>query len=87
MNNELLLIISNTLTAFAAWFVGRKRKQADTDNAILRNMEIVISSYKVLIDDLKTEIQSLNIKVQDLEKKIDELHEENKILRGKGKSI
>lgn len=87
MNNELLLLISNTLTATASFFVGRKRKQVDTDNAILRNMEIVISSYKVLIDDLKTEIQSLNLKVQDLEKKIDELHEENKVLRGHGKSI
>jgi polyhydroxyalkanoate synthesis regulator phasin len=87
MNNELLLIISNTLTATASFFVGRKRKQADTDNAILRNMEIVISSYKVLIDDLKIEIQNLNLKVQDLEKKIDELHEENKILKGHGKSL
>ena len=87
MNNELILIISNSLTAAASFFVGRKRKQVDTDNAILRNMEIVISSYKVLIDDLKIEIQNLNLKVQDLEKKIDELHEENKILKGYGKSI
>ena len=83
MNNELLLLISNTLTATASFFVGRRRQQADTDNAILRNMEIVISSYKLLIDDLKVEIQSLNVRIQELEKKIDELHEENKRLKGK----
>ena len=85
MNDTLILLISNTLTAIAGWFVGRKRQQAETDNAILRNMEIVISSYKSLIDDLKVEIQNLNIKVQDLEKKIDELHKENKILKSKVK--
>jgi TolA-binding protein len=77
MNETILLFLSNALTGFAAWFVGRKRQQADTDNAILKNMELVISSYKVLIDDLKIEIQNLNIKIQDLEKKVDELHNEN----------
>lgn len=81
MNNELLLIISNALTGIAAWFVGRKRQQADTDNAILKNMELVISSYKVLIDDLKEEIHELNIKIQELERKVDELHAENKKLK------
>lgn len=83
MNDTILLFLSNALTGIAAWFVGRKRQQAETDNAILRNMEIVISSYKSLIDDLKVEIQNLNIKVQELEKKIDELHAENKILKSK----
>ena len=77
MNETILLFLSNALTGFAGWFVGRKRQQADTDNAILKNMELVISSYKVLIDDLKEEIHQLNIKIQDLEKKVDELHAEN----------
>jgi peptidoglycan hydrolase CwlO-like protein len=81
MNNELLLIISNALTGIAAWLVGRKKQQADTDNAILKNMELVISSYKVLIDDLKEEIHQLNIKIQDLEKKVDDLHAENNKLK------
>ena len=77
MNETILLFLSNGITGLAGWFVGRKRQQAETDNAILRNMELVISSYKVLIDDLKTEIHELNIKIQDLEKKVDELHAEN----------
>jgi cell division protein FtsB len=77
MNETILLFLSNGITGLAGWFVGRKRQQADTDNAILRNMELVISSYKVLIDDLKLEIHELNIKIQDLEKKVDELHAEN----------
>lgn len=81
MNYEILLLITNTFTGIVGWFVGRKKQQVDTDNAILRNMEIVINSYKTLIDDLKTEIQSLNVKVVELEKKIDELHLENKRLK------
>ena len=87
MNNELLLLISNTFTGIAAWFVSRKRQQADTDNQVLKNLELAVNLYKGIIDDLKQEIHDLNIKVQDLEKKIDELHEENKALRGYGKSI
>lgn len=82
MNSELLLLISNTLTAVAAWFVGRRRQQADTDNQVLKNLELAVSLYKNIIDDLKQEIHELNIKVQDLEKKIDELHAENKRLKG-----
>lgn len=87
MNETLLLFISNALTGSAAWFVSRKRQQAETDNAILKNMELVISSYKGLIDDLKQEIHELNIKIQQLEKKVDELHTENKKLKQKKNSI
>jgi peptidoglycan hydrolase CwlO-like protein len=83
MNNEIILIISNSLTAIAAWFVGRKKQQADTDNSVLKNLEISVNLYKTIIDDLKSEIQALNIKIQDLERKIDELHAENKVLKNK----
>jgi hypothetical protein len=61
MNDNLILLLSNILTAVASWFVSKKRQQAETDNAILRNMEIVISSYKVLIDDLKEEPEDTRI--------------------------
>ena len=81
MNNELLLIISNSLTAVAGWFVGRRKAQADTDNSVLRNLELSVNLYKTIIDDLKEEIHALNLKIQDLERKIDELHEENKKLK------
>jgi len=81
MNNELLLIISNALTGIAAWFVGRRKVNAETDNQTLRNLELAVNLYKSIIDDLKEEIHALNIKIQDLEKKIDDLHEENKKLK------
>jgi len=83
MNETLILLISNGLTAIAGWFVGRKRQQADTDNQVLKNLEISVNLYRQIIDDLKREIESLNIKVQDLEKKIDELHVENRTLKSK----
>lgn len=81
MNNELILLISNLLTGSMAWFVGRKRQQADTDNQVLRNLELSVNLYRGIIEDLKKEIEGLNLKVQELEKKINELHVENKKLK------
>ena len=81
MNETLILFVSNVLTGIGAWFVSRKRQQADTDNQTLRNLELAVNLYKNIIDDLKKEIHELNIKIQDLEKKIDELHQENKKLK------
>ncbi len=81
MNQEQLLIISNAITGIAGWWVGKRRQQADTDNAVLRNLELSVNLYKTIIDDLKDEIHGLNIKIQELEKKIDELHAENKRLK------
>jgi len=83
MTNEVLLLISNSITAVAAWFVGRRKMSAETDNQVLRNLELSVNLYKEIIDDLKKEIQDLNLKIQDLERKIDELHAENKILKNK----
>ena len=81
MNNELILIISNALTAVAGFFVGKRRRDAETDNQVLRNLELSIQLYKNIIDDLKTEIHELNIKVQDLEKRVEELMAENRKLK------
>lgn len=83
MNETLILLISNTLTALGAWFVGKRKVTAETDNQVLRNLELSVNLYRQIIEDLKKEIESLNIKVQELEKKIDELHSENKILKSK----
>ncbi len=81
MTQDWILILSNALTGVAAWFVGRKRQQAKTDNQVLRNLELSIALYKQIIDDLKDEIKQLNIKIQELEAKVDELHKENKTLK------
>jgi FtsZ-binding cell division protein ZapB len=85
MNTELILIISNILTGVAGWFVGRRKVSAETDNQVLRNLELSIGLYKNIIDDLKEEIHGLNLKIQNLEKKVEELYKENKQLKnGKG---
>jgi TolA-binding protein len=81
MTTEVLLLISNSLTAIASFFVGRRRSNAETDNQVLRNLELSISLYKNIIDDLKEEIHSLNIKIQDLEKKVEMLMDENRNLK------
>jgi FtsZ-binding cell division protein ZapB len=81
MSTEILLLISNALTAIAGFFVGKRRSDAETDNAVLRNLELSIGLYKNIIDDLKEEIHSLNIKIQDLEKKVEMLMDENRNLK------
>lgn len=81
MNDTLLLIISNTLTAVTSWFVTKKKSQAETDNIVLKNLELSINVYKTIIDDLKKEIHELNIKIEKLEQKVEELMDENKKLK------
>lgn len=88
MNTEILLLISNVLTGIAGFFVGKRRSDAETDNTVLRNLELSIGLYKNIIDDLKSEIHELNIKIQQLEKRVDGLLDENRKLKreryGKG---
>ena len=81
MNETILLFLSNAITGIAAWFVGRKKVTAETDNQVLRNLELAVNLYKNIIDDLKQEIHELNVKIQVLETKVDELHKENKKLK------
>ncbi len=57
MTQDWILILSNALTGVAGWFVGRKRQQAETDNQVLRNLELSIALYKQIIDDLKDEMK------------------------------
>lgn len=83
MNETILLLLSNIITGIAAWFVGKRKVNAETDNQVLKNLELAISVYSQIIEDLKKEIESLNIKIQDLERKINELHNENKLLKSK----
>ncbi len=86
MNNELLLLISNSLTGIAAWWVGKRKANAETDNQVLRNLELSINVYKTIIDDLKKEIHDLNTKISELEQKVDMLMKENRMLKAKTKS-
>lgn len=81
MNTEILLLISNVLTGVAGFFVGKRRSDAETDNQVLKNLELSINLYKHMIDDLKAEIHELNNKVQHLQKQVDELMAENRKLK------
>jgi peptidoglycan hydrolase CwlO-like protein len=83
MTTEILLLISNVLTGVAGFFVGKRRSDAETDNQVLRNLELSINLYKQMIDDLKGEIHELNNKVQHLQKMVDELMVENRKLKNK----
>jgi peptidoglycan hydrolase CwlO-like protein len=83
MSTEILLLLSNTLTGIAAFFVGKRRSNAETDSVVLKNLELSVNLYAQIIKDLKTEIESLNVKIQELEQKIDVLHAENRKLKSK----
>ncbi len=67
--NMIEQIIMTVVTTLIGYFVGKRKANAETDNQVLRNLELSIGLYKNIIDDLKQEIHELNIKVQDLEKK------------------
>ena len=81
MNDTIILLISNALTAVASFLVGKRRSDAETDNQVLRNLELSVNLYKRIIDDLKQEIHELNLQVQNLEKKVEDLMVENKKLK------
>jgi peptidoglycan hydrolase CwlO-like protein len=81
MNDTILLFLSNALTGIAAWFVGKRKTNAETDNLVLSNLEKSMSIYQDLIKNLKEEIHELNTKIQELELKVDMLMKENRELK------
>lgn len=83
MNDTIILLISNVLTGVAGFFAGKRKTDAETDNQVLRNLELSVNLYKQIIDDLKKEIHDLNLQVQNLEMKVEELMTENKKLKRK----
>jgi hypothetical protein len=83
MNTEILMIVSNILTALTSFLIGRRQANAQTDNQVLLNLELSVNLYKDIISSLKLEIQELNDKIDILQKKVDELMTENKKLKSK----
>lgn len=79
--NMIEQIVMTIVTTLIGYFVGKRKSNAETDNQVLRNLELSIGLYKNIIDDLKVEIQNLNIKIQDLETKVESLMAENKKLK------
>ena len=71
------------LTGVASFLIGKRKQTAETDNMVLRNLELSIGLYKNIIDDLKSEIHELNIKIQQLETKVELLMDENYKLKKK----
>jgi peptidoglycan hydrolase CwlO-like protein len=74
-------IILTVVTTLIGYFVGKRKSNAETDNQVLKNLELSIGLYKNMIDDLRVEIRELNVKIQELEKKVEELMSENKKLK------
>ena len=74
-------IIITIVTTVVGYVVGRRKSNAETDNQVLKNLELSIGLYKNMIDDLRTEIRELNQKIQDLEIKVDSLKQENNKLK------
>ena len=74
-------ITMTIVTTLIGYFVGRRKSNAETDNQVLKNLELSIGLYKNMIDDLRTEIRELNLKIQDLERKVDSLKQENNKLK------
>jgi peptidoglycan hydrolase CwlO-like protein len=76
-------IVMTIVTTLIGYFVGRRKASVETDNQVLKNLELSVNIYTKIIDDLKGEIHELNNKVQDLQKMVDELMIENRKLKKK----
>ena len=74
-------IVITIVTTLIGYFVGKRKTNAETDNQVLKNLELSVNIYTQIIDDLKGEIGELNVKVQDLQKMVDELMKENHKLK------
>jgi peptidoglycan hydrolase CwlO-like protein len=83
MNDTILLFLSNALTGVAAWWAGKRKTSAETDNIVLNNLEKSVNIYAELVKNLKEEIHELNKKIQELEEKVDMLMKENRELKSK----
>ena len=81
LENILTILGSNVVVSFLSFLTGKRMSQAQSDNQVLRNLELSIQLYKEVIDDLKSEIGALKRRIQELEEKINELHLENKRLK------
>ena len=69
------------VTTLIGYFVGKRKSNAETDNQVLKNLELSVGIYVKIIEDLKSEIHELNHKVEQLENKVEELMTENKHLK------
>jgi len=56
MNENLILILSNALTGIASFLVSKRMSNAQTDNQILKNLELAMGVYQTLCENLKDEI-------------------------------
>lgn len=83
MNDTILLFLSNAITGIAAWYVGKRKTNAETDNIVLTNLEKSVNIYADLVKNLKEEIHELNQKISELEAKVDMLMKENRELKSK----
>jgi phage shock protein A len=83
MNDTILLFLSNAITGIAAWYVGKRKTNAETDNIVLTNLEKSVNIYADLVNNLKEEIHKLNTKISELEAKVDMLMKENRELKNK----
>lgn len=79
--NMIEQIVMTVVTTLIGYFVGKRKSNAETDNQVLKNLELSIGLYKNMIDDLRSEIRELNQKIQDLEIKVDSLKQENNKLK------
>lgn len=70
-------------TGFAGWFFGRRRKKAEADSLVIKNMENIIEMWRKTAEDFNTqytvisgEMKELREENLKLRKEVDELTKE-----------
>jgi len=81
LESIITILSSGTISGLVGYFTGKRKADAETDNQVIRNLELSVNVYAEIIQNLKDEIMQLNLKIQDLEAKIELLMKENQELK------
>ena len=73
--------ITGVLTAIVAWFLSRRKSQAELAATELLNEEKAVQIWRSMCADLKGELDELRHEFQGMQKKVYALENENHLLK------
>jgi len=81
MDNLIITAIIGFISTLVGFFVGNRKRQADTDKIVLANVKDILEIYTTTIDDLKLEVKELKNKINEYEVMVEKMSSELTSLR------
>ena len=76
MDDILITTIFSFISTLIGYFVGSRKKNAETDSIVLENMKGVIEVYTQTIEDLKHEVSEMKAEIKEYKSCINKLEDE-----------